>query len=152
MVGFQSFYLIVNFVPLSLHITNCAAILIAPYFLREKSFNFFEVGGGGDDEQDRVKPRIVCSKLISLTTGLHVILDEECTFEVKVEKCTLGVTKDFLKAFSMYIASFYIFNIAYPKSMEHTLVFIQKCLLKLSDSTKTSSRVLSLIAKLKKTV
>ena len=98
MVGFQSFYLIVNFVPLSLDITNCAAILIAPYFLREKA----------------------CSKLISLTTGLHVILDEECTFEVKVEKCTLGVTKDFLKAFSMYIASFYIFNIAYPKSMENT--------------------------------
>ena len=124
-------------------------ILVVPYLLRENAFGYFQLD---DDTTDagQVKPRIICPKLCNASVGLHVVLEEDATYEVKVEKCSLGTTNDFLKAFAMYIASFYIFNVVYPQSIEHTLCFVQKLFLKLSDSTKTSARVLSLIAKLKR--
>jgi hypothetical protein len=50
-----------------------------------------------------------------------------------------------LESFAVWFAVFYVFNIRFSKHDRHTLVFIQKGLLKLKDSSKMPSRVFQLI-------
>ena len=47
------------------------------------------------------------------------------------------------------MASFYVFDVEYPKKLDGTLISIQKKFLKISDKQKSLSKVLRLISSIK---
>ena len=78
------------------------------------------------------------------------IVDDDVEFEVSVEGNQLCLVKDFMVAFQIYLESYNIFNISYPKGLENTLLFFQKYIINIcDDGIKISTRVLSLIMKAK---
>ena len=126
-----------------LDISNCATILYVPWLLRETPFDFFL-------NENHALPIITCNKFSSVKSDLTDVL-EDAEFDVKVDGHSLCQSKDFIAGFEVYLASFYVFNITYPKSLENTMIFIQKFLLGiLDDGFKAPGRVLTLISKAKK--
>jgi len=99
---------------------------------------------------DNVYPRLICNKLKSQTDDLSLVLDDSSVFDVVVESEIIAHCDNFLDAFIVLLACYYVFNLAYPKKLEGTLTFVQKFLLKIGDSTKTLPRVAGLITRLKK--
>ena len=79
-----------------------------------------------------------------------VLFEENTEYELKVETFTLARGQNFIEMFSLMLASFYIFNVQYPKKLEGSLLFFQKFLLGIGDETKTPQKVLQLISKVKK--
>ena len=67
-----------------------------------------------------------------------------------VERFRLTSTKDFIKAFDVLMASFYVFNLEYTKKVEGSFIFTQKFFLNISEKQKTPQKVLKLISSLKK--
>ena len=67
-----------------------------------------------------------------------------------VERFRLTNTKDFIKAFGVLMASFYVFNLEYIKKAEGSFIFVQKLLLIINDKQKIPQKVLKLISPLKK--
>ena len=51
---------------------------------------------------------------------------------------------------ALYLATFYVFNMQYPKEMAGTVRFFQKFVLKIKDDSKTHAKLLTLISRLKK--
>ena len=78
------------------------------------------------------------------------LLNKETKFKVIVEGEVIGSPEDLFTAFTLYMASFYVFNVAYPKDFENSLTFIQKFFLEILDNRlKAQPRVLTLISKVK---
>ena len=101
-------------------------------------------------DERRNSPYIVANKRDDQDHLDQFILDERTKFEVVVDGEIIGKSEDFFSAFALYMASFYVFNVAYPKDFENTLIFIQKLFLEiLDDGLKAPSRVLTLISKVK---
>ena len=75
---------------------------------------------------------------------------ENTEYELKVETFTLARGQNFIEMFGLMLASFYIFNVEYPKKLEGSLMFLQKFLLGIGDETKTPQKVLQLMSKVKK--
>ena len=78
------------------------------------------------------------------------LLNKETKFKVIVEGEVIGSPEDLFTAFTLYMTSFYVFNVAYPKDFENSLTFIQKFFLEILDNRlKAQPRVLTLISKVK---
>ena len=53
-------------------------------------------------------------------------LADASRLDVLIERFQTASSKDFFRAFAILMASFYVFNVEYPKKLEGTLIFIQK--------------------------
>ena len=105
------------------------AIMRLPELLSEKCEHFFATERG-----DRCYP--------------YVLITEQGEFIIIADNVDVATADTLPKAFQVYFAVFYIFNIAYSKQTNATLTFVQKVLLNIQDNTKKNARVVSLLAKL----
>ena len=121
-------------------LTNCAALLLIPYLVKESPIVFFE--------ENIRQPRIVCG--VTAETYLPKIIESSTKFEIKIEDVIIGYTVEFVKAFGMLLSAYYVFNVAYVERVESSMQLIQRLLLEISDGVKIQAEVLSLIAKIKK--
>ena len=71
-------------------------------------------------------------------------------FEVVIEDKIISNAGDFITAFAILMAAHYVFNVNYAKEIQHTMIFVQKILLNMTDNFKTPPKVLSLMTKLRK--
>ena len=83
--------------------TAVAALVTLPMLLKENTSEYFNV--------DRATPTIL--PMIQLNELLNV-LDEENSFKVVVEGNKICETGDFLHAYTVMFAAYYVFNLAYP--------------------------------------
>ena len=138
-------YLIFRYVFCSfVDIMSVISLMSIPGLMRESYENLFLVEGS-----QCVYPKI---KVVSEVAGYHVddILLEGTCFYIYLENQLIARTSDFIVAVALNVALFYIFNLAYPEELISTYVFFQKFLLGITDRTKTSSKVMNLMSKLKK--
>ena len=84
------------------------------------------------------------------SADINVISEENTSYNIMVERFRLTNTKDFIKAFGVLMASFYVFNLEYIKKAEGSFIFVQKLLLIINDKQKIPQKVLKLISPLKK--
>ena len=116
--------------------TQCAALLITPPLLREKVDHFIQPEG--TDTVDRASP-------IILWTG-KTYLDGQ--FSIYAENILLAKCDCIVNAFMCLLATFYIFNIAFPKDMTSALTFLQKVIMNHTDGAKKDNKVIGLLTKL----
>ena len=69
--------------------------------------------------------------------------------EIAAEKTTIRKTSTVLEAFALWFACYSIFNFQYPKRWKRTLIFTQKYLVNIQDSSKTPMDEINAITKLK---
>ena len=67
-----------------------------------------------------------------------------------VEKLVFCSMTDFHKALLSLFACYYVFDMAYPRECKNTLLYLEKALLKLSNSDKLSSGALAAISAMDK--
>ena len=111
-----------------------------PYLLRENAEDLFDFEGAS-------QPRIQCDKP---SADINVIGEENTSYHIMVERFHLTSTKDFINAFGVLMASFYVFNLEYTKKVEGSFIFVQKLFSNIYDKQKTPQKVLKLISSLKK--
>ena len=123
---------------------KCSALLAVPYLLREDVAKLF-------DQRNNKQPTILCR-------GVEIKLDDinllevlnGDSFAVMVEDCHITCTPDLIHAFGLMIALHYVFNLSYAAPTQATMVFIQKLILNLADNYRAPTKVLNLIAKIRK--
>ncbi len=69
------------------------------------------------------------------------------TFNIYVENELVGTWPTLLKAFAGLLATYYVFDLAYPRQSVKTLTFLQKFVANLPDDSKTPEMVLTLASK-----
>ncbi len=69
-------------------------------------------------------------------------------FDVYADNVKVLSVKSMAQAFAALVAVFFVFNIAYPKSMLKTLTFLQKVFIGLQDSLKKPQPVVTLLTNL----
>ena len=67
-------------------------------------------------------------------------------FSIYVENVMVGSTGSFVEALQIMLATYYVFNIEYPKELERSLTFFQKAILKRNTQCKKIMKVIKLIA------
>ena len=70
------------------------------------------------------------------------------SLQILADGVTICETNNLMKAARLLLATFYIFNIAYPKIIMATLTFFQKVFLNLQDEARRLPKVISLTSKL----
>ena len=95
-------------------------MLSLPFHLQETPDYFFKKAA-------RNQPRIVVG---GVDFSSYMLTDEKSIFHVKVENITMCRCVDFIHAFAVMIALHYVFNVAYSKKIEATMVFIQRVVLR----------------------
>ena len=90
--------------------------MYAPFTLREDATEFFM-------ESDNYQPRLVSKNNTSNIDDFSVLFEESTECELKVETFTLVLGQNFIEMFGLMPASFYIFNVEYPKKLEGSLMF-----------------------------
>ena len=109
--------------------------------MRENVEDLFDFEGAS-------QPRIQCDKP---SGDINVISEEEKkNYHIMVERFRLTSTKDFITAFGVLMASFYVFNLECTKKVEASFIFAQKFFLNINEKQKTPQKVLKLISSLKK--
>ena len=116
--------------------------MLVSFLLRESTFSLFDA--------TKTYPRLVGTSASFSPQDLSTALLESASFDIVVEEQIVAQSNSFLEAFAVMLATYYVFNLAYPKELECTLSFIQKYILDIGDTTKTAARVSGLINKLKK--
>ena len=101
-------------------------------------------------ESGNFQPRLISKNVISDITDYSTLFDENSEYQLKIETFTLAHGKDFVETFGLMLASFYVFNVRYPRKLEGSLLFFQKFMLGIGDETKTPQKVLQFISKVKK--
>ena len=81
---------------------------------REHPYSYLEFG------DSLVKPRIKCSKIASVEDSLVYLLDADAVFDVMVENEIIAHENDFINAFAIMVASYYVFNIEYRNKLNGT--------------------------------
>ena len=94
----------------------------------------------------RTYPQISCPNEVS---GISDVV-KGTEFHVTLEDCLLCKTDSFITSFQVLFASFYLFNLAYPKCLNAMLTFVQKDIVKLHDSSQNITKVIGLITKIRK--
>lgn len=108
------------------------ALLELPGHLREKLEDLLtEV-----DDMSKVWPHIL----------MQGDMDNEAEYTIVVDGHFALKAKTFTRAVKLLFASYYVFNICYPKELVNTLTFLQQAILNL-DGGKRSNKVVSLLAK-----
>eukprot|EP00111_Clytia_hemisphaerica_P004357 TCONS_00012456-protein len=104
-----------------LYVKNCLKLMLVSFLLRESTFAIFD--------PTKTYPRLVGTSASFNETDLSTALLESASFDVKIEGQVVAQANNFMEAFAVMIATYYVFNLAYPKELECTLSFIQKYIL-----------------------
>ena len=76
-----------------------------------------------------------------------------CTsFDVIIDEIAVSSSNNLMTAVTVFLASFYVFNLAYPTCLKKTLSFFQKIVLNIQDNIPLERSVLSLLEKLNKNI
>lgn len=73
--------------------------------------------------------------------------DEDCssrTASVSADGVLIGSTYGIVNSIMLWFATFYVFNMSFPKESKQTLTFIQKVILGLKDKLKIPSKIFTL--------
>ena len=111
-----------------------------PYLLRGKPEGFFN--------SNTIQPRIATLEAPSI--DLAFVVEDNVRFDIKIEQQTICRAADFVQVFTLMIALHYIFNVSYSKDVEASMIFFRKMFLEISDDLTIPTKVLTLIAKMKK--
>ena len=114
-----------------LDLSHSTTLLALPYILREESLHYFYIATSN-------QPRFRYNTPISDISDIEFLADAS-RFDVLIERFQIASSKDFIGAFAILMASFYVFNVEYPKKLERTLS-------ENSDNQKSLSKVLRLIS------
>ena len=68
------------------------------------------------------------------------------SYDVIVEGAVVGSARELIKATLLLMASYYVFNISYPKETKKFLTFLQKAVLGMHTHAEKISSVIKLIA------
>ena len=98
-----------------LDLSNSTALLALPYILWEESLDYFDMA---TSNQLRFRYNRPISKISEF-------LGDASRFRVLIEQFQIASLKDFIRAFNIVMAPFYVFNVEYPKKLEGTFIFIQ---------------------------
>ena len=79
-------------------------------------------------------------------------MEDNVRFDIKIEQQTICRAADFVQGFTLMLALHYIFNVSYSKDIEASMIFFQKMFLEISGNLKIPTKVLTLIAKVKKNI
>ena len=82
--------------------------------------------------------------------GDNADLSECNTFTISVDGVEVTNCSTLLPAVAVYLASFYVFNLAYPSTLKKTLTFIQKVILNIQDNVKIERSVVTRLERLNK--
>ena len=116
-------------------VSSCVAIMAIPYLLRGKPEGSFN--------SNTIQPRIAILEA-------PFVVEDNVRFDIKIEQQTICRAGDFVQVFTLMIALHYIFNVSYSKDVEESMIFFQKMFLEISDDLTIPTKVLTLIAKMKK--
>ena len=111
-----------------------------PYLLRGKPEGFFN--------SNTIQPRTAILEAPSI--DLAFVVEDNVRFDIKIEQQTICRAGDFVQVFTLMIALHYIFNVSYSKDVEESMIFFQKMFLEISDDLTIPTKMLTLIAKMKK--
>ena len=75
------------------------------------------------------------------------LVDGEELYKVILDEIAIAECGDLVTAFMLMVATYYVFNVAYPKELKNTLMFMQKAFLNIMDARK-NKKVNSLMCKL----
>ena len=77
-------------------------------------------------------------------------IEDSDRFEIIADNELVCTCRNLISAVGSLVATFYIFNIAYPKELVATLTFIQKFIIGMQDGVKKNSKVIGFISKVLK--
>ena len=106
-----------------LDLSHSTALLALPYILREESLHYFDITTSN-------QPRFRYNTPISDISDIEFLADAS-RFDVLIERFESASSEDFIRAFAILMASFYVFNVEYPKKLEGTLFSFKNFLWKL---------------------
>ena len=112
------------------------ALLYIPSLLHEKLENIIR----NEEDTELVMPYIVAPTSLEEGENYHVL----------VEGVKVATTNSLIGAFKLLMASFYVFNIAYPKNLQATLSFLQILFLGINDNSKPNIKAVKLVAEISK--
>jgi hypothetical protein len=78
---------------------------------------------------------------------MHGSLDEG-DYHIIVDGESVAKVNSFTRAFRLLFASFYVFNVAYPKELKCTYSFFQRIIMNIYDEGTIPRKVVTLTAKL----
>lgn len=89
---------------------------------------------------------------IYMSVSKKILTMDDDMFSLVLEGDVLLKTGSFLSVFNLMMAAVYTLNLAYPKSLEKTLLFIQTIVLGLKDTSEQilNKKLLSVLTELKR--
>ena len=87
-------------------------------------------------------------RMASVPNNLFEVATMANHCRIEVEGVTVGNTANLMEAIGILMATYYVFNVAYPKDVEKSLTFIQKAMLVKHEECKHIPAVVALIAKM----
>ena len=106
-----------------LNLSHSTALLALPYILREESLHYFDIATSN-------QPRFRYNTPISDISDIEFLADAS-RFDVLIERFQSASSEDFIRAFTILMASFYVFNVEYPKNQKGLLFSFKNFLWKL---------------------
>ena len=92
-----------------LDLSHSTTLLAWPYILREESLHYFDIATSN-------QPRFRYNTPISDISDIEFLADAS-RFDVLIERFQIASSKDFIRALTILMASFYVFNVEYPKKL-----------------------------------
>lgn len=80
--------------------------------------------------------------------GSPAIIKKDDEYILRIDAVEISQSRTLTRALICFIASFYVFNLAYPKPCKKSLAFMQRIFLKISDNEKVDRSVLQLQEKI----
>ncbi|XP_071820324.1 uncharacterized protein [Apostichopus japonicus] len=116
--------------------TKYAAVIAVPTLVNEKLENMLSVV----DETHEVKLPVI----MEMFEGE----EEVSSYTVKVDGFKVTESSNFMSAFAVYLATFYIFNLVYPTALKKTLNFYQRMILNIQDGLPVDKTVMRVVEKI----
>ncbi|XP_066933830.1 uncharacterized protein [Clytia hemisphaerica] len=91
-----------------LYVKNCLKLMLTSFLLRESTFSIFD--------QTKSYPRLVGTSASFDETDLSTALLESASFVVKIEDQIIAQANNFIEAFGIMTASYYVFNLPIRKN------------------------------------
>ena len=93
-------------------------------------------------------PGEITSPVIAYDGNLSGGLADFINLEVMSEGLLICTTPRVKDAIGILMACYYVFNMVYPKELSKTLLFIQRVILNLHDSSKVPHKILAVVKRL----
>lgn len=120
-----------------IHMRRSFALQTLPTYLREDGSEFFLISNSQEE------PDVTNTPLALLICGSNSLQPEKVSIVVEGEVILRDLPK-LTDGLIVLLGLTYVFNLKYPKKLEHTFTFFQKMLLCLDDTKPLSKRLLNL--------